>query len=1034
MNKVNTSEGWGLARFHNVAAWGLVLCAMVAFSVGVAKAQPMRLVSAMDGSQVAPAGGGGDSVVPLLSADGRYVLFTSSANNLVLPTNGAAPPAPSPLTLNVYRRDRTNATTMLASQNLLGTGGGNGDSFPGGISSDGRFALFESTATNLVAGDTNNATDIFVRDLLNGVTMLVSVATNGTCANGASSASVITPDGRYVAFTSAASNLVADDTNGIADVFVRDLVSGVTTLVSVGAKTAPLPANSSLLASGSDAPDISPDGRYIAFFSSATNLVPGVTNVGDIYIRDRIVGATVWASAGARALVQSSFGASKALCFNHALSTNGQVVAFEAKPILTSGYAFTGAILRYDAESGITYIVSTNSPAPTSYYEDTRSLSISLDGRYVAFTANSNDTSGLTTCVKVWDASSGLAILASGDLSNRVQVGSSCDWASIDGAGKCVAFVSTATNLVTNSLVGDYHLYVRDLEAGVTTVADVNADGIGSGMDPIAAPALSANGKWIAFNCADSGLVADDRNRTLDVFVRDLSTNTLELVSAHAGSLPSLTPNGYSHLLASCVSSNARYVVFESDANNLVPNDTNGYRDIFVRDLQLGTNILVSADPGGAGGNGASMEPAMAAGGRYVVFTSTANNLMPGDANNASDVFVRDLETGTTTLVSANLSGSGSGNRLSSAPAISSEGRFVFYRSQATDLTSGSFTTGYENLFVRDLALGTNYVLTRTTTGSPVGSMTAGGRYVAFFGQRPNLTTALCLWDSQSASVVYSNTLTGIVAVQPSEDGSRIAYVTSSGPSLYFVERPALPATLIATSVSSSRPGLRFSGDARLLTYVAASPAPNTNRVYVHDFQTAANTLISRAYNPAVATDNVSDSPDISRDGRFIAYRSAATNLVPGDSNEVPDVFIYDRQSSITILLSASRMGSASADQRSLTPVFSGDGQRLLFQSWASDIVEQDFNQGADVFAYDLFASGDIPLFSAAVAPGAGGQGPWIIWPVIAGKNYRVQFKNNLGEIDWQDLTGGVTILGSQGYLNDVSAGAGPRFYRVVAY
>jgi hypothetical protein len=123
-----------------------------------------------------------------------------------------------------------------------------------------------------------------------------------------------------------------------------------------------------------------------------------------------------------------------------------------------------------------------------------------------------------------------------------------------------------------------------------------------------------------------------------------------------------------------------------------------------------------------------------------------------------------------------------------------------------------------------------------------------------------------------------------------------------------------------------------------------------------------------------------------------VAYRSAATNLVPGGTNGLPHIFLYDRQNSTTTLLSASRLGPWAADNQSLTPVFSGDGQTLVFQSWASDLFAQDFNQGSEGIAYSLYASGSIPLFSASLLPGTiPGQGPWITWPVLPGKAYTVE-------------------------------------------
>lgn len=155
------------------------------------------------------------------------------------------------------------------------------------ISTNGQFVLFESAADNLVAGDTNSASDVFVRDVVNGTTILVSVNTNGVYGNGASYSSVMTPDGRYVAFASAATDLVPGDTNGISDVFVRNLWNGTTQLASVNAIA------TNAYTSFSDAPVITPDGRYVTFYSSATNLVVGQTFGGLIFQRDLVAGTTL---------------------------------------------------------------------------------------------------------------------------------------------------------------------------------------------------------------------------------------------------------------------------------------------------------------------------------------------------------------------------------------------------------------------------------------------------------------------------------------------------------------------------------------------------------------------------------------------------------------------------------------------------------------------------------------------------------------------------------------------------------------------
>ena len=182
----------------------------------------------------------------------------------------------------------------------------------GQVSANGRYVVFQSDASDLVPGDTNGASDIFLHDTYTGITRLISVAMDGGFANGASTDPFMTPDGTCVAFISSASNLVPNDTNGIPDVFVRDLITQTTWLVSVGA----------LLPSGSlnpimATPVITPDGRYVAFFSLAKNLVPGVpgTSAGEVYVRDRVAGTTTWASTNAAAIVSAALGLSNAPAF-----------------------------------------------------------------------------------------------------------------------------------------------------------------------------------------------------------------------------------------------------------------------------------------------------------------------------------------------------------------------------------------------------------------------------------------------------------------------------------------------------------------------------------------------------------------------------------------------------------------------------------------------------------------------------------------------------------------------------------------------
>ncbi|MCC6409337.1 MAG: PD40 domain-containing protein [Planctomycetes bacterium] len=214
------------------------------------------------------------SFQPTLSADGRYIAFTSFATNLVVPdVNGGLG--------DVFVRDRSLGTTELISKSTANIQGAK-VSAVGSISADGRFVAFQSEATNLVLGDTNSRMDIFVRDRDAGTTRRVSVSTTGIQANDGSYGPFVTADGRFVAFSSYATNLIAGDTNTAADVFVHNVSTGSLDLASIGNSGA-LP-NQSSFAGG-----ISSDGRRVVFESSATNLVVPDTNGSwvDVLLRDR---------------------------------------------------------------------------------------------------------------------------------------------------------------------------------------------------------------------------------------------------------------------------------------------------------------------------------------------------------------------------------------------------------------------------------------------------------------------------------------------------------------------------------------------------------------------------------------------------------------------------------------------------------------------------------------------------------------------------------------------------------------------------
>ena len=416
------------------------------------------------------------------------------------------------------------------------------------LSADGRFVAFVSAATNLVAGDTNGLPDVFVHDRDadgNGIfdepggvaTVRVSVGAGAAQADGVSAAPVLSANGRYVAFQSAASNLVSGDTNARIDVFVRDRDAdgngvfdepgGVTT-VRVSVDSAGGQADAA-----SRAPAMSADGRFVAFESSATNLVPEDTNgADDVFVHDRDAdGNGVFDEPGGTTTTRVSTSTAGAqgdgFSAAAAISADGRVVAFDSGAATLVGGDTNSSVdvFVHDRQTGETIRVSVDSSGVEG---DSASLSPSLsaDGGLVAFESSATnlaagDTNGVED-VFVHDRASGIT--------RRVSVGSAGNQGDLDSFSaalsadaRFVAFQSFATNLVGGDTNHFLDVFVHDLTSGLTERASVGSGGA-EGNNISANPALSADGRFLAFGSAASTLVAGDTNLATDVFVRGPGT------------------------------------------------------------------------------------------------------------------------------------------------------------------------------------------------------------------------------------------------------------------------------------------------------------------------------------------------------------------------------------------------------------------------------------------------------------------------------------------------------------------------------
>jgi Tol biopolymer transport system component len=310
---------------------------------------------------------------------------------------------------------------------------------------------------------------------------------------------------------------------------------------------------------------------------------------------------------------------------------------------------------------------------------------------------------------------------------------------SISSDGGVVAFDSVAADLVTGDTNGVRDIFVRDPKTGTTRRISKSTTGVQGNGDSYD-PSVSADGWLVAFYSSAGNLVAGDTNGMRDIFVRDRRNGTTTRISK---STAGVQGNGSSY--GPSVSENGRFVAFESDASNLVTGDTNGVRDVFVRDRQNGTTTRISKSTAGVQGNGNSHNPAVSSDGRFVVFESDATNFATSDTNTAADVFIWDRQTGTTTRVSRSTAGA-QGNGGSYGPSVSADGRFVVFNSYATNLVTGD-TNAAGDIFVRDRRNGTTTRVSKSTAGvqgngdSSDSTIAAAGRYVAFTSSATNLVT-----------------------------------------------------------------------------------------------------------------------------------------------------------------------------------------------------------------------------------------------------------------------------------------------------
>lgn len=702
---------------------------------------------------------------PVISADGSYVAYLSAATDLVAGQTG-----PAGNHLYLYER-AGGANTLISHASASATTSANaGASGLPALSSDGRWVAYASFASDLVAGqiDTNLRPDVFLYDRTAGTSILLSrVPASALTAGelGSLAPLALSADGRWTVFASDASNLAVADFNAVRDVFVADGQTGTVQVASAAD-----PANPALTGAGdSGSPIVSDDGRHVAFATGNRNMAAGVDDPGtfeDVFLRDRTAGDNVLVSDRAGSPGTPANGHSWPL----AMSGDGRWVAFssEATDVVAGQTDLfqTADLFLWDRETGGRTLVTHTAASPTA-------------------TAN---------------AGAGAAALSAD--------------------GRHLAFVSIATNLVDGQIDAAWSndVFVHDRVAGTTTLLSHKAGAPLEAAGPCQSDlAISADGRWVAFLCSSPELIAGlPASPVFKVYLHDLSTGTTTLASRAA--VPGLQAAD-AHSFGASMSQDGRFLAFSSSASDLLSGPLSGTRsNAFLYDRDTGTVTLASHIPGspGAEGNGASNTALVSPDGTAVVFLSTASDLVAGQTGAATtNVFRYNVRTGAVALAShtpgsPTAGGNGAADQLAAGP-----GGSVVYRSRATDLVAGQTdTAGTDDVFLYDPRTGANRLLSAL-----LGSAT----------QASGFQSGLLRMSRNGRLAVFADRSSGLVAGDYNDDDDLFAAeVPDTASELYTVA----PCRLLDTRDAGSGPALSH-GVARLIAVQGHCGIPPSARAVV---------------------------------------------------------------------------------------------------------------------------------------------------------------------------------------------------------
>ena len=1002
--------------------------------------QQVRLLSQSDPT-LASSAVGGTMTERNVSQDGKLIVFSSSATNLVAgDTNNRRD-------IFLYdRRTATPTTTLISSSAIDPTQSANGDSVEASISKDGRYITFLSNAKNLTADVvTGNVNQLYRWDRDATTTTKTTLISKSATAvgDGNVSEAVMSNDGKSIAFVSTSSNLSGKsvggtaivDLNGIQDAFLwRETVGPLLiSMNSTSNQSEPEGVNSGI--------EISDNGRFITF-NTAASLSSGDPRRNDIYVYDASSGGLEVASYDV--INDVAFGASVGPAQVSITSSNKLRVVFSSSfnaTNNTNGISDTnGTEDVFIAERDLTIpnsvfvdikLVSLKPDGKTSGNTGSSNAVISANGRYIAFTSNASDLVTGDTNTKqdvfIRDLDSTTPAIATRLVSRNSTGGALGDGTSskvrISDDGNIVTFTSAATNLVggvvandpngagedvfTYNRTDDTLTLVSQKVGAATTTADLptNAQNIRTLQTPI----VSGDGSTIVYANDATNIVSKDTNDMADIFAFNVATSANTLVTTVVSNQNSITGAGNSTIQPiGSVSKDGRYVVFSSTVNSLVTGDTNAQQDIFLRDTTLlptdpnSLKLISRSSVSTKSGNGLSSQPFISADGKYVVFSSTASDLISGD-DSLKDIFLYDVTSGAITAIVSRTTGpSGKASSDNASVAVDASGEvYVAFTSRSSNL--GPSVTGVRNnVYLWKKSTSAIALLSRATTGGGgnqdalTSIISADGKYVAFSSIASNLEGAgtldtnnvsdIFLYDitantlklvSQSALGAIGNAASfnpvisdvgGVVAFE--SNATNLTAIADANAAIDVFRYAAGVVSLVSANAAgtaagnaasgqsgqqSGFTGVSLSADGSSIAFTSSasdlSVTTDTNAksdVFVRNVTTNKTTLISQV--AGTASNGTSSNVVISGDGQTVAFISTATNLSTRDADANADVYVSSATTPGPGLISSNITGTGSSNAAAQTVSLNRDGGFVVFDSGASNLIANDANGFSDVF------------------------------------------------------------------------------------